>query len=65
MSLSYWTMNFDASPRTLQGLNILMKHDPRVIRWTNIKLGERVEDVVAPPAKTFRSRVLRVGTGSP
>ena len=47
-------MNFDASPRTLQGLNILMKQDPRVIRWTNIKLGERIEDVVTPPAKTLK-----------
>lgn len=47
-------MDFDASPKAVQGLNMLMKHDPRVIRWTNIKLGEKIEDVVRVPAKTLR-----------
>ncbi|GJE95915.1 ribosomal protein S6 [Phanerochaete sordida] len=51
----YWTMNFDASPKTLHSLDNILKHDPRVIRWTMIKLGEKVEDVVQPPSKTFKS----------
>ncbi|EJF65083.1 ribosomal protein S6 [Dichomitus squalens] len=41
----YWTMQFDASPTTLRGLNTIMRHDPRVIRWTNLKIGEKVTDV--------------------
>lgn len=39
-------MNFDTSPRTLKSLNSIMRSDPRVIRWTMLKLGERIEDVV-------------------
>jgi len=50
----YWTMHFDASPRTLRSLNMLMKSDPRVIRWTTLKLGEKVEDVVQDPSRTVR-----------
>ncbi|KZP18686.1 hypothetical protein FIBSPDRAFT_745026 [Athelia psychrophila] len=42
----YWTMHFDTSPRTLKSLNTIMRSDPRVIRWTMLKLGERIEDVV-------------------
>ncbi|KZT08460.1 uncharacterized protein LAESUDRAFT_723984 [Laetiporus sulphureus 93-53] len=48
----YWTMKFDASPRSLRQLNTLMKLDPRVIRWTTLKLGDKVEDVVRAPSKT-------------
>ena len=48
-------MNFDASPKTLHSLDNILKHDPRVIRWTMIKMGEKVEDVVQPPSKTFKS----------
>jgi small subunit ribosomal protein S6 len=51
---SYWTMNFDASPKTVAGLSALMQHDLRVIRWSNIKLGEKIEDIVKPPAKTIK-----------
>lgn len=49
---SYWTMHFDTSPRTLRSLNSIMRSDPRVIRWTMLKLGEKVEDVVQSPEKT-------------
>ncbi len=38
-------MQFDTSPRTLPSLNYLMKQDPRVVRWTILKLGTKVEDV--------------------
>ena len=42
---SYWTMHFDASPRTLRSLNGIMRRDPRVIRWNVLKLGDEVEDL--------------------
>jgi hypothetical protein len=52
LSYSYWTMHFDTSPRTLRSLNSIMRSDPRVIRWTMLKLGEKIEDVVKHPEKT-------------
>ncbi|KAF9793425.1 ribosomal protein S6 [Thelephora terrestris] len=42
----YWFMHFDASPKTLKGLHTLLRKDPRVIRWTMLKEGEKVQDVV-------------------
>ncbi|KAL5507304.1 hypothetical protein ACEPAH_6760 [Sanghuangporus vaninii] len=41
----YWHMNFDASPTVLQQLNDRMRADHRVVRWTMLKLGERLADV--------------------
>ncbi|KAF9529406.1 ribosomal protein S6 [Crepidotus variabilis] len=41
----YWTLHFDASPRTLRSLNGIMRRDPRVIRWTVLKLADKVEDL--------------------
>ncbi|OCH88266.1 hypothetical protein OBBRIDRAFT_780419 [Obba rivulosa] len=49
----YWTMHFDASPATLRSLHSVMREDQRVIRWTTLKLGEKVEDVVRPPSKSM------------
>ncbi|KAH9847635.1 ribosomal protein S6 [Lenzites betulinus] len=49
----YWTMQFDASPATLRGLNNIMRHDPRVIRWTSLKVGEKVDDVLLVEEKTM------------
>ena len=48
-------MNFDASPRTLQSLSGLMRHDPRVIRMTTLKVGEKAEDIVRPKTTTLRT----------
>ncbi|EIW83219.1 hypothetical protein CONPUDRAFT_19434, partial [Coniophora puteana RWD-64-598 SS2] len=48
----YWTMDFDASPNTQQALASLMRHDPRVIRYSILKLGERAEEVATTPEKT-------------
>lgn len=42
---SYWTLHFDTSPTTLRTLNGIMRRDPRVLRWTVLKLGDRVEDI--------------------
>ncbi|KIM40178.1 hypothetical protein M413DRAFT_173222 [Hebeloma cylindrosporum] len=41
----YWTLHFDASPRTLKSLNGIMRRDPRVLRWTVLKLADKVEDI--------------------
>jgi len=41
----YWTMHFDTSPRTLRSLNSIMRRDPRVIRWTVLNLGSKLEDI--------------------
>jgi small subunit ribosomal protein S6 len=46
-------MTFDASPRTMRGLAAMMRRDPRVVRWTTLKLGERLQDVVDPGARTL------------
>jgi len=51
---NYWTMQFDTSPRTLPSLNYLMKQDPRVVRWTILKLGTKVEDVAAKGEKKIK-----------
>jgi len=48
----YWTMHFDASPRSMRGLDRIMRADARVVRWTMLKLGDKVQDVVLPPSKT-------------
>lgn len=48
----YWSMHFDASPRALHSLTALVRRDPRVIRWTMLKQGDKVEDVVYPREKT-------------
>ncbi|KAG6903025.1 hypothetical protein C0995_007458 [Termitomyces sp. Mi166 len=41
----YWTLHFDTAPRTLRTLNAIMRGDPRVIRWTVLKLADKVEDI--------------------
>jgi len=51
-------MNFDTSPRTLRTLGGMMRRDPRVIRWTMLKLAEKAEDVVTPPEQTVERHLL-------
>jgi len=46
-------MHFDASPKTLNGLHTLLRKDPRVIRWTMLKEGEKIEDVVELKEQTI------------
>ncbi|KAM6502199.1 Ribosomal protein S6 [Amanita muscaria] len=50
----YWTMHFDTSPHTLQSLNKLMRQDPRVIRWTVLNLGSKVENVASEGQKAVK-----------
>lgn len=40
---SYWTLYFDASPGTVRSLNRIMRRDPRVIRWTVLKIADNLE----------------------
>ncbi|KAK7053367.1 hypothetical protein VNI00_003993 [Paramarasmius palmivorus] len=49
----YWTLHFDASPRTIQSLNKIMRQDPLVVRWTVLKLGSKVEDIAAKGRSTI------------
>lgn len=51
--LSYWTMHFDASPEKQKGLSKLLRKDPRVVRATVLKIGERIEDVAWKYPKTI------------
>ena len=50
-------MHFDTSPRTLQSLNKLMRQDPRVIRWTILNLGSKVQDVAAEGQKITKGDI--------
>jgi Ribosomal protein S6 len=54
-SLSYWTMHFDSSPEKQKGLSKLLRKDPRVIRATVLKMGDRIEDVAWKYPKTIIS----------
>ncbi|KAI0256149.1 ribosomal protein S6 [Lactifluus subvellereus] len=49
----YWTMHFDASPEKQKSLTKLLRTDPRVVRATVLKMGERIEDVAWKYPKTI------------
>lgn len=51
--VSYWTMHFDVSPDRQKSLSKLLRKDPRVIRATVLKMGERIEDVAWKYPKTI------------
>ncbi|KAF7782622.1 hypothetical protein Agabi119p4_1998 [Agaricus bisporus var. burnettii] len=51
----YWSLHCDASPQALRTLNNFMRRDPRVLRWTVLKLGDRVEDVARQGRKLQQS----------
>lgn len=53
ISTSYWTMHFDASPEKQKSLSKLLRKDPRVVRATVLKMGERIEDVAWKQPKTI------------
>lgn len=55
---SYWTMHFDTAPRTLRSLNSIMRRDPRVIRWTVLKLGSKVEDIAKEGQKAQKGTTI-------
>lgn len=39
-------MQFDTNPRVLNTLSNRLRTDPRVIKWTTLKLGERLDQIV-------------------
>ncbi|KZO98854.1 hypothetical protein CALVIDRAFT_424273 [Calocera viscosa TUFC12733] len=49
----YWIMRFDASPKSMKTLTAALKQDPRVVRWTTLKLGERLQDMLGSRAQTI------------
>jgi small subunit ribosomal protein S6 len=50
---SCWLMLLDANPTTIQVLGKKLRVDPHLLRHTVIKLGSRLDDVIACPEKTF------------
>ncbi|KAJ7770132.1 hypothetical protein DFH07DRAFT_266167 [Mycena maculata] len=54
----YWTMHFDTAPRTLLTLNSIMRRDPRVIRWTVLKLASRPEDIAREGRRTIHGDAM-------
>jgi small subunit ribosomal protein S6 len=51
-------MNFDTAPRTLLSLNSIMRRDPRVVRWTILKLGSRPEDMAREGRRTIMGDII-------
>jgi hypothetical protein len=48
-------MHYDASPTLKSDVESRLRQDPRVIRWTTLKMGEKIEDVCTPNwSKTIR-----------
>ncbi|KAJ3045603.1 hypothetical protein HK097_001181 [Rhizophlyctis rosea] len=47
----YWTMLFDASPKTMEDLSTQLGYDERVIRHTMLKMGESLKTITkyTPP----------------
>jgi len=41
----YWTLHFDASPSLMGDIRSRLREDPRVIRQTVLKMGEKLEDI--------------------
>lgn len=42
---SYWLMHFDTNPPVLKSLNDRLGADPRVIKWTALKLGDKLDQI--------------------
>jgi small subunit ribosomal protein S6 len=45
-------MHYISSPKISRALDFQMRVDPRVIKWTTLKLGHRPEDMVETDEKT-------------
>ncbi|KIM30659.1 hypothetical protein M408DRAFT_328194 [Serendipita vermifera MAFF 305830] len=48
----YWTMEFDANPRTMDELQKRLRQDPTVLRSTTLKLGSQLMESIQNPSKT-------------
>lgn len=42
---SYWLMHFDTNAPVLKSLNDRLRADPRVIKWTALKLGDKLDQI--------------------
>ena len=42
---SHFLLQFDTNPRVLHTLSSRLQADPRVIKWTTLKLGERLDQI--------------------
>jgi ribosomal protein S6 len=47
-------MHFDASPKIVSELKRSLGTDTRVLRWTTLKIGEKLDDVVGRRERTTR-----------
>ncbi len=56
-------MQFDTNPRTLNSLYGRLRADPRVIKYTALKLGDKLEDIVPNVVSPTRTGTGRVGMG--
>jgi len=54
----YWTIHFDASPPVMKSVNFQLGKDPRVIRWTVTKLGEKLNDIAGVKEATVKTRPI-------
>ncbi|UZJ56692.1 hypothetical protein CBS101457_006012 [Exobasidium rhododendri] len=41
----HFLLHFDTNPRVLSTLSSRLQADPRVIKWTTLKLGERLDQI--------------------
>ncbi|KAG8936848.1 hypothetical protein FRC03_009600 [Tulasnella sp. 419] len=55
----YWTIHFDASPPLMQTVANQLQQDPRVVRWTTTKIGERLEDILGTKESTVMLKAQR------
>lgn len=42
---SYFVMHFDTNPPVLSQLSSRFKLDPRVVKWTTLKLGDKLHEI--------------------
>ena len=60
-----WTMYFDTHPGVLDEMHRVLKVDPRVLRYTVVKKGERLEEVCVDVVDEARlGSMARGGVGS-
>jgi hypothetical protein len=50
---SYWQMDFDASPRSMLELRTMLRRDPRVVRFTFLKLAHRLDQLADAGPQTI------------
>ncbi|KDN41794.1 hypothetical protein K437DRAFT_258139, partial [Tilletiaria anomala UBC 951] len=59
----YFLMQFDTNPRTLETLYGRLRADPRVVKYTALKLGDKLQDIVPSVLPASGSGIGRIGMG--